>query len=223
MIKGRGESGEWGEWQESREERVYRDGGKTCGMNSGLKRGRDRIFKSDLENLEEIYKMMNGGVEYPHIRCTSHSETYAPYKPSPKLDLFEQPPCLESTFISPLWKSDQMHQTFEKSSLAMIHKLDDMIELPKSQSKKTYKKELECEIVMVKIPKCMPWLDACDEPIGDLDIMEDKVDNPSLQSTPQVFPSFKVYIPPVTYPKEVDETIGFSMEVEPFTIRNLMI
>ncbi|GJS27868.1 hypothetical protein Tco_0488488 [Tanacetum coccineum] len=75
-----------------------------------------------------------------------------------------------------------MHQTFEKSSLAMTHKLDDMIELPKSQSKKTYKEELECEIVMVKIPKCMSWLDACDEPIGDLDMMEDKVDNPSPQN-----------------------------------------
>ncbi|GKC34261.1 hypothetical protein Tco_1046645 [Tanacetum coccineum] len=108
-----------------------------------------------------------------------------------------------------------MHQTFKKSSLEMSHKLDDMIELPKSQSKKTYKEELECEIVMVKIPKCMSWLDACDEPIGDLDMMEDKVDNPSPQSTPQVLLSFEVYTPPVTYPEEVNETIGISMEVEP--------
>ncbi|GKB35492.1 hypothetical protein Tco_0880434 [Tanacetum coccineum] len=171
-------------------------------------------FKSDLENLEEIYKMMNGGVEYPRTHSTSPSETYAPYKPSPRLDLFEQPPCLGSTFVSEaLWKSDQMHQTFEKSSLAMTHKLDDMIELPKSQSKKTYKEELECEIVMVKIPKCMSWLDACDEPIGDLDMMEDKVDNPSPQSTPQVLPSFEVYTPPVTYPEEVDETIGIPISL----------
>ncbi|GKA11309.1 hypothetical protein Tco_0690742 [Tanacetum coccineum] len=159
--------------------------------------------------------MMNGGVEYPRTHSTSPSETYAPYKPSPRLDLFEQPPCLGSTFVSEaLWKSDQMHQTFEKSSLAMTHQLDDMIELPKSQSKKSYKEELEYEIVMVKIPKCMSWLDACDEPIGDLDMMEDKVDNLSPQSTPQVLPSFKVYTPPVTYPKEVDETIGIPMEVE---------
>nr|GEW74017.1 ribonuclease H-like domain-containing protein [Tanacetum cinerariifolium]GFA67522.1 ribonuclease H-like domain-containing protein [Tanacetum cinerariifolium] len=68
---------------------------------------------------------------------------------------------------------------------------------------------------MVKIPKCMSWLDACDDPIGDLDIMEDKVDNPIPQSTPKVLPSFKVYIPPVTYPEEVDETIGILMEVQP--------
>nr|GEU58865.1 hypothetical protein [Tanacetum cinerariifolium] len=73
-----------------------------------------------------------------------------------------------------------MHQTFEKSSLAMTRKLDDMIELPKSQPKRTYKEDLECEIVMVKMPKCMSWL-AYDEPIGDLDMMEDKVDNPNPQ------------------------------------------
>ncbi|GKB11360.1 hypothetical protein Tco_0845283 [Tanacetum coccineum] len=58
------------------------------------------------------------------------------------------------------------------------------------------------------IPKCMSWLDAYDEPIGDI---EDKVDN----STPQVLSSFKVYTPPVTYTEEVEETIGISMEVEP--------
>ncbi|GJZ12853.1 hypothetical protein Tco_0548083 [Tanacetum coccineum] len=108
-----------------------------------------------------------------------------------------------------------MHQTFENISLAMTHKLDGMIELPKSQSKKTYKEELECEIVMVKIPKFMSWLDAYDEPIGD---MEDKKDNPSPQSTPQVLPSVEVYTPPVSYPEEVDETIGIPLEVEPLDI-----
>ncbi|GJR45283.1 hypothetical protein Tco_1313386 [Tanacetum coccineum] len=124
-------------------------------------------FKSDLENLEEIYKMMNSRVEYPRTYSTSPSETYAPYKPLPRLDLIEQSPCLGSTFVSEaLWRSDQMHQTFEKSTLAMTHKLDDMIELPNSQSKKTYKEELECDI-------------------------EDKEDNPSPQSTPQVLPSIE--------------------------------
>ncbi|GJV56082.1 hypothetical protein Tco_1457087 [Tanacetum coccineum] len=49
----------------------------------------------------------------------------------------------------------------------------------------------------------------------------DKVDNPSPQSTPQVLPSFKVYTPPVTYPEEVDETIGIPMEVEPLDHRKL--
>ncbi|GJV09925.1 hypothetical protein Tco_1351466 [Tanacetum coccineum] len=51
--------------------------------------------------------------------------------------------------------------------------------------------------------------------IGDLDMMEDKVDNPIPLSTPQVIPSFEVYTPPMTYPKEVEETLETSMEEEP--------
>nr|GEV94928.1 hypothetical protein [Tanacetum cinerariifolium] len=113
-----------------------------------------------------------------------------------------------------LRKSGQMHQNFEKSSLAMTRKLDDMIEFPKSQSKRTYKKDLECEVVMVKMPKCMSRL-TYDQPIGNLDMMEDKVDNLSPQSTLQIPPSFEVYTSPVTYPKEVYETIGILIEVEP--------
>ncbi|GKD49790.1 hypothetical protein Tco_1278766 [Tanacetum coccineum] len=132
--------------------------------------------------------MMNGGVEYPRTHSTSPSETYAPYKPSPRIDSFEQPSCLRSTFVSEaLRKSDQMHQTFKKSSLTMTHKSDDMIELSKSQSKKTYKEDLEYE-----------------------------VDNPSPQSTPQVLLSFEAYTPPMTHPEEVEETIEILMEVEPF-------
>ncbi|GKF04009.1 hypothetical protein Tco_0034677 [Tanacetum coccineum] len=92
----------------------------------------------------------------------------------------------------------------------MTHKLDDMIELPKSQPKRTYNEDLECGIVMVKMPKCMAWL--YDEPIGDLDGMEDKKKNPSPQSTKQVLPSFEVYTSPVIHLEEVEETIGMSME-----------
>ncbi|GJS05907.1 hypothetical protein Tco_0362703 [Tanacetum coccineum] len=54
-----------------------------------------------------------------------------------------------------------------------------------------------------------------DEPIRDLNTMEDKVDNPSPQSTLQVLPSFEVYTPPMTHPEEVEETIGIPIEVEP--------
>ncbi|GKA66802.1 hypothetical protein Tco_0766610 [Tanacetum coccineum] len=35
------------------------------------------------------------------------------------------------------------------------------------------------------------------------------------QSSPQVFPSFEVYTPPVTYLEEVEDTTGIPMEVEP--------
>ncbi|GKE21811.1 hypothetical protein Tco_1433323, partial [Tanacetum coccineum] len=41
---------------------------------------------------------------------------------------------------------------------------------------------VENEVVRSKIPKFMAWLD--DEPIGDLDMMEDKVDNPCPQRIP---------------------------------------
>ncbi|GKA28923.1 hypothetical protein Tco_0715168 [Tanacetum coccineum] len=169
-------------------------------------------YKSDLKNLKEVYKLMNGGVEYPRTQNASPSEIKEPYDPSPRMYSYEQPSCLGSTFVGDtLRKSDQLHQTFEKSSIAMTRKLDDMIELPKSQPKRTYNGDLECEILMVKMPKCMAWLD--DEPIGDLGTMEDKVDNLSSQCTPQVLPSIELYTPPETHPKEVEETIGILTEV----------
>ncbi|GJZ00803.1 hypothetical protein Tco_0518232 [Tanacetum coccineum] len=59
---------------------------------------------------------------------------------------------------------------------------------------------------MVKVPRFMSWLDAHDEPIDDLNTMEDEVENPSPQSTPQVLLSFEVYTPLMIYPKEVDGT-----------------
>ncbi|GKB03429.1 hypothetical protein Tco_0831572 [Tanacetum coccineum] len=79
---------------------------------------------------------------------------------------------------------------------------------------------VENEVVRVMIPKCMSWLDAYDEPIGDI---KDKVDNLSPQSTPQVLLSFEVYTSPVTYPEEVEKTIEILMEVEPLdhTIEDL--
>nr|GEZ83659.1 hypothetical protein [Tanacetum cinerariifolium] len=114
-------------------------------------------YKSDLENLKEVYKMINGRVEYPRTQNASPSEITEPYEPSPRMYSYEQPLCLGLTFIGEtLRKSDQLH----------TRKLDDMIELPKSQPKKTYNEDLECEIVMVNMPKCMTWLD--DEPIADL-------------------------------------------------------
>ncbi|GJV38581.1 hypothetical protein Tco_1411058 [Tanacetum coccineum] len=50
------------------------------------------------------------------------------------------------------------------------------------------------------MPRCIAW---------------DKVDNPSPQSTPQLLLSFEEYTPPVTYPEEVDETIGIPIDLEP--------
>ncbi|GKF48693.1 hypothetical protein Tco_0141944 [Tanacetum coccineum] len=68
---------------------------------------------------------------------------------------------------------------------------------------------------MVKIPRCMQWLDTYDEPIGDLGMMEDEAENLNPLSTPQVLLSFEVYTSPVTYPEEVEKTIGTPREDEP--------
>ncbi|GJU50203.1 hypothetical protein Tco_1219758 [Tanacetum coccineum] len=111
-----------------------------------------------------------------------------------------------------------MHQTFEKISLAMTHKLDDMIELPNSQPKKTNYEDLKCGIVSIKIRRCMSFLGNTNiyvKHMGSLDMMNNKVENPSSQSTLQVLPSFEEYTPPATYLEEVEETLGTPMEVEP--------
>ncbi|GJU61688.1 hypothetical protein Tco_1243523 [Tanacetum coccineum] len=99
-------------------------------------------------------------------------------------------PELKARYEKALRKSEQMHQTFEKSALEMTHKFDDMIELPNSLLKKTNKDDLEYEMVMVKIPR-------------------------KYKTTKQILPSFEDCTPPATYSKEVKETLGTPIEVEP--------
>ncbi|GKB83943.1 hypothetical protein Tco_0950838 [Tanacetum coccineum] len=94
---------------------------------------------------------------------------------------------------------------------------DDITELPTSQLKKTYEEDLEYEMVMVKMPRCMSFLGsthAYNEPICSLG-MRDKVENPIPLSTPQVLPSFEECTPPVTYSEEVEMTIGTPREDDP--------
>ena len=50
-----------------------------------------------------------------------------------------------------------------------------------------------------------------DEHLGDLDIMENKVETPS----PQALPSLEEHTSPITYPEEVEETIGTLIDREP--------
>ncbi|GJT38061.1 hypothetical protein Tco_0937926, partial [Tanacetum coccineum] len=109
------------------------------------------------------------------------------------------------------WHLEEMHMTWAQFGMKR-----DKIATLHDKGLKNYFQEAQLvgnEVVRVKIPKCISWLD--DEPIGNLDTMEDNVDNPSPQSTPQVLLSFKVYTPPVTYQKQVEVTIGIPMEVEP--------
>ncbi|GJS08537.1 hypothetical protein Tco_0365333 [Tanacetum coccineum] len=70
------------------------------------------------------------------------------------------------------------------------------------------------DMVRVQVPRYMAWLDY-DEYVDSLSTMDNEVGVTSLESTTQTLPSFEEYTPPMTYPKEVEETLGTPMEVEP--------
>nr|GEU66922.1 hypothetical protein [Tanacetum cinerariifolium] len=89
----------------------------------------------------------------------------------------------------------------EKEQFRLLAASNDFIIMPellKSHPKKTYKEDLECEMVMVKIPRCMSWLDsidAYDEPIGldtfNHDIPLSSREVPSFdEPEPQLLPNF---------------------------------
>nr|GEZ09085.1 hypothetical protein [Tanacetum cinerariifolium] len=69
-------------------------------------------------------------------------------------------------------------------------------------------------MVRVQVARCMAWLDY-DEHADSLSTMDNKVGVTSPESTTQTLPSFEEYTPPVTYPKEVEKTLGTLIEVEP--------
>ncbi|GJW64123.1 hypothetical protein Tco_0116007 [Tanacetum coccineum] len=70
------------------------------------------------------------------------------------------------------------------------------------------------DMVRVQVPRCMAWLDY-DEHVDSLSTMDNEVGVTSSESTTQTLPSFEEYTPPVTYPEEVEKTLGTLIEVEP--------
>ncbi|GKA84117.1 hypothetical protein Tco_0805712 [Tanacetum coccineum] len=66
----------------------------------------------------------------------------------------------------------------------------------------------------VQVPRCMTWLDY-DEHVDSLSTMDNEVGVTSRESTTQTLPSFEEYTPPMTYPEEVEKTLGTPLEVEP--------
>ncbi|GJY71699.1 hypothetical protein Tco_0475402 [Tanacetum coccineum] len=70
------------------------------------------------------------------------------------------------------------------------------------------------DIVRVQVPRCMEWLDY-DEHVDSISTMDNEVGVTSPKSTIQTLPSFEEYTPLVTYPKEVEKTLGTPIEVEP--------
>ncbi|GKB21925.1 zinc finger, CCHC-type containing protein [Tanacetum coccineum] len=70
------------------------------------------------------------------------------------------------------------------------------------------------DMIRVQVPRCMAWLDY-DEHVDSLSTIDNEVGVTSLESTTQTLPSFEEYTPLVTYPKEVQNTFGTPIEVEP--------
>ncbi|GKC52399.1 hypothetical protein Tco_1075144 [Tanacetum coccineum] len=69
-------------------------------------------------------------------------------------------------------------------------------------------------MVRVHVPRCMAWLDY-DEHVDSLSTMDNEVGVTSPESTTQTLPLFEEYTPPMTYPEEVENTLGTPIEVEP--------
>nr|GEX34429.1 hypothetical protein [Tanacetum cinerariifolium] len=63
------------------------------------------------------------------------------------------------------------------------------------------------DMVRVQVPRCMAWLDY-DEHLDSLSMMDNEVGLTSPESTTQTLPSFEEYTPPVTYPEELEKTLG---------------
>jgi hypothetical protein len=149
---------------------------------------------------------------------TTISETYAPYEPSPRIFSYEPYRYCEMVNVKPprcMLGLDftKTYDEHEESFKQKEHK-DQVIENDSYESDQ----EFEMNRKGFEIPRCMLGIDFSkihNKHIGNLDTMEDEVDNPSPQSTPQVLPSFEAHTPPVTYPEEVEETLGIPMEVEP--------
>ncbi|GKB41728.1 hypothetical protein Tco_0886670 [Tanacetum coccineum] len=72
------------------------------------------------------------------------------------------------------------------------------------------------DMVRVQVPRCMARLDY-DEHVDSLSKMDNVVGVTSPESTTQTLPSFEEYTPHVTYPEEVEKTLGTPIEVEPLT------
>nr|GEX44019.1 hypothetical protein [Tanacetum cinerariifolium] len=70
------------------------------------------------------------------------------------------------------------------------------------------------DMVRVQVPRCMSWLNH-DEHVDSLSMMDNEVGVTSPKSTIQTLPSFEEYTPPVTYPEEVEKTLGTPINIEP--------
>jgi hypothetical protein len=171
----------------------------------------------------------------------SLSEAYAPYEPSPRIVSYEPPSCM-SWLGTTIIQDEHIGDLDVMEDLAEHDQIDQkdlgfMIDEDESQETHDesfglfeyssqnieddpYDSDIEVEMPReaLEILGKMLGLDYNKthvEDIGDLDTRNDEVENLSPPSTPQVLPSFEAHTPPVTYPEEVEETLGIPIEVEP--------
>nr|GEV23575.1 hypothetical protein [Tanacetum cinerariifolium] len=157
-----------------------------------------RVF----EHMVGVYSVpLQGAYNPPGYAQLQYDQYYQQYPPPPPQYQQQQDDdeyCRDDTraniYSEALRKSDQVYQNFMKNTLALNHKLDELIESLKSLPKKTNDEDL-----------------AKHEYRKQQDLGFETTNFKS-----QSPPSFDVYIPPVTYLKEVEETIKIPMEVEPF-------
>ncbi|GKC33131.1 hypothetical protein Tco_1040425, partial [Tanacetum coccineum] len=121
----------------------------------------------------------------PYPYNTSLREIYAPYEPLRRMDFSNQPSCLGSNIFG-----EAVYQNLMENTLILNHKLDELIESLKSLLTKTNEEDL-----------------AEHEYREQPDLGFEKANFKS-----KAPPSFNVYTPPVTYPKEVEETIEIPIE-----------
>nr|GEX71548.1 retrovirus-related Pol polyprotein from transposon TNT 1-94 [Tanacetum cinerariifolium] len=70
------------------------------------------------------------------------------------------------------------------------------------------------DTMRVQVPRCMACVDY-NKHVYSLSMMDNEVGVTIPESITQTLPSFKEYTAPVTYPKEVEKTLGTLIEVEP--------
>nr|GEU63559.1 hypothetical protein [Tanacetum cinerariifolium] len=70
------------------------------------------------------------------------------------------------------------------------------------------------DMVRVQVPRCMTWLDY-DKHVDSLSMMDNELGVTSPESTTKTLLSFEEYTLLVTYPEEVEMTLGTLIEVEP--------
>jgi hypothetical protein len=188
-------------------------------------------FSEYLEKRDQVHKTFKkvtlGAPSNP--QNTSFSETHAPYEPSPSCMSWLGTTIIQDEHIGDLDVMEDLaeHDHIDKKDLGFMIDDDESQETDDESfgqfeysSHDPYDSDIEVEMPReaLEILGKMLGLGSTktyDENIGDLDTRSDEVNNPSPPNTPQVLPSLEAHTPSVTYPEEVEETIGTPIEVKP--------